>query len=190
MEDRLLKIYTRKGDQGRTSLLSGETVEKDDCRVSSYGALDELQSLLGVARALAADELARPILFAVQKSIFVASSELASTDQGLGRLERRIDGNDVGRLEEWIDRLTEVYGLPGHFLVPGTSLDSAALHVARAVCRRCERTIVKVNRESGGEYSQCVVYFNRLGDLLFVLAWSLEVRAVVKEVLRSLIVEK
>lgn len=190
MEDSPLKIYTKQGDRGQTSLLGGETVEKDDCRVSAYGALDELQSLLGVARTLAENDLARSILFAVQKSIFVASSELASTHQDLSLLESRITGDDVCGLEEWIDQLTELYGLPGHFVMPGTSLEGSAMHMARAVCRRCERAVVKVNRNSGGAYSQCVVYFNRLSDLLFVLAWSLDVRAVVKEVLRSMIAEK
>jgi cob(I)alamin adenosyltransferase len=190
MKDTLRKIYTKGGDKGQTRLLSGETVEKDDCRVSAYGALDELQAQLGVARALTGLELVRSILAAVQKSIFVASAELASTHVTLDRLKRRIGQEDVNRLEAWIDELTKSYGLPGRFVVPGKSLDSAAMHVARAVCRRCERAIVMLNREAGGEYSQCVIYFNRLSDLLFVLAWSLEFRAVVEEAVRGLIMEK
>ena len=189
MKDSLRKIYTKRGDLGQTRLLSGETVEKDDCRVSTYGTLDELQSHLGVARALTGQELVRSILYSVQQSIFVASSELASTHGTMSRLKRRINQEDVRRLEEWIDDLTGVYGLPGHFVVPGRSLDSAAMHVARAVCRRCERSIVMLNRKAGGEYSQCIVYFNRLSDLLFVLAWSLELRALVEEVVRDLIME-
>jgi cob(I)alamin adenosyltransferase len=189
MKDSLRKIYTKRGDLGQTRLLSGETVEKDDCRVSAYGTLDELQSHLGVARALTGQELVRSILFSVQQSIFVASSELASTHEAMSRLGRRINQEDVRRLEEWIDDLTGVYGLPGRFVVPGKSLDSAAMHVARAVCRRCERLIVLLNRKAGGQYSECVVYFNRLSDLLFVLAWSLELMAVVEEVVRGLIME-
>jgi len=189
MKDTLRKIYTKGGDKGQTRLLSGETVEKDDCRVSAYGALDELQSHLGVARALTRQELVRSILCTVQNDIFVASSELASTHESLARLKRRINQEDVRRLEDWIDDLTKAYGLPGRFVMPGRSLDSAAMHVARAVCRRCERSIVLLNREAGGEYSECIIYFNRLSDLLFVLAWSLEFRAVVEEVVRGLIME-
>jgi cob(I)alamin adenosyltransferase len=189
MKDKLGRIYTKGGDQGQTRLLSGETVEKDDCRVSAYGALDELQSHLGVARVLAGLEPVRSILGSVQQIIFIAGSELASTHETLMRLKRRVNREDVRRLEEWIDGLTGVYGLPGRFVVPGSSLDSAVLHVARAVCRRCERSIVLLNRETGGEYSECVVFFNRLSDLLFVLAWSLELRALVEDVVRGLIME-
>jgi len=189
MKDTLRKIYTKGGDLGQTRLLSGETVEKDDCRVSAYGTLDELQSHLGVARVLARQELVRSILQNVQKNIFVAGAELASTHETLTRLKRRINREDVHRLEEWIDGLTGAYGLPGHFVMPGRSLDSAVLHVARAVCRRCERSIVLLNRKSGGEYSECIIFFNRLSDLLFVLAWCLELRAVVEDVVRALIVE-
>jgi cob(I)alamin adenosyltransferase len=189
MEDTLRKIYTKGGDTGQTRLLSGETVEKDDCRVSAYGALDELQSHLGVARVLTTHEPVRSILFTVQQSIFVASSELASTHEKPTRLKRRINEGDVRGIEEWIDGLTKAYGLPGRFVVPGRSLDSACLHVARAVCRRCERSIVSLNRISGGEYSECIIYFNRLSDLLFVLAWSLEFRAVVEDVVRGLMME-
>jgi len=189
MKDTLRKIYTKGGDRGQTRLLSGETVDKDDCRVSAYGSLDELQSHLGVARVLAGQESVRSILYAVQKNLFVAGAELASTHETLVRLERRIGPEDVRRLEEWIDGLTGAYGLPGHFVVPGRSLGSAVLHVARAVCRRCERAVVLLNREAGGEYSECIVFFNRLSDLLFVLAWSLELRTLVEEVVRGLIAE-
>lgn len=189
MKDTSRRIYTKGGDQGRTRLLSGETVEKDDCRVSAYGALDELQSHLGVARVLAGEERARSIINSVQKIIFVAGSELASTHETLSRLKRRINREDVRGLEEWIDELTGVYGLPGHFVVPGRSLDSAVLHVARAICRRCERSIVLLNRNAGGDYGECIIFFNRLSDLLFVLAWSLELRALVKEVVRGLVLE-
>ena len=93
---------------------------------------------------------------------------------------------DVEKLEVWIDKFTESYGLPGGFVIPGSSLDSAAVHVARAVCRRCERLLVMLNREAD-IYHTLVVYFNRLSDLLFVLAWSLEVRVVVEDVVRSVI---
>jgi len=179
------KIYTRKGDTGQTRLLSGETVEKDDMRVKTYGCLDELQSHLGMARALVQHQQMRSIIYAVQQDIFVAASELASTSQQLSRLKQRLSQREIDQLESQIDELTNHYGLPAHFVVPGRSVDSSALHVARTVCRRSERLIIQLNRQVG-DYSLLVSYFNRLSDLLFVLAWALEVRAMVEAVVRDL----
>lgn len=182
-----MKIYTGRGDKGESGLLSGERVDKDDLRLKTYGTLDELQSHLGVARTLARQEPVRSVILALQKDIFVASSELASTPNGLARLENRIGKEDIVRLEKWIDEFTELYGLPGSFVVPGRSTDSAVLHVARAVCRRCERLIVMLNRQESGLYSDLLAYYNRVSDLLFVLAWGLEVRAAVTKVVRDLL---
>ncbi|UCG13544.1 MAG: cob(I)yrinic acid a,c-diamide adenosyltransferase [Deltaproteobacteria bacterium] len=182
-----MKIYTRRGDKGQSGLLSGERVDKDDPRLKTFGALDELQSHLGMARALIRQESVRSILLGVQKDIFVASSELASTPKGLSRLENRIGKENIGKLEKWIDEFAELYGLPDRFVVPGRSADSAALHVARAVCRRCERLIVELNRREAGLYDELLAYYNRVGDLLFVLAWALEVKTVVTEVVRDLL---
>ena len=183
------KIYTRQGDKGETRILSGEKVFKDEPRVKAYGALDELQSHLGFARVLAKQESVKPILYAIQEDIFTASAELASTPEGLHRLKRRINRENTKRLEYWIDEITAQYGLPRHFVVPGWSPDGAALHVARAVCRRCERIIVTLNR-SLGVYDELIVYFNRLGDLLFMVSWSLELVAVVENVVQNLISDK
>lgn len=186
MKDSGRKIYTGIGDKGQTRLLGGETVSKDDARVMSYGALDELQSQLGMARALVCPGRVREILHEIQKDLFVAGAELASTPETLPRLKKRIGTGERGRLEGQIDELTAQYGLPGGFVIPGRSVESAALHVARSVCRRCERLAVGLNRETG-DYALLIVYLNRLSDLLFVLAWSLEVRAVIEEVVRDVL---
>jgi cob(I)alamin adenosyltransferase len=187
MESSSKKIYTGMGDKGETRLLSGEMVEKDDPRVKVYGTLDEFQSYLGMARSLIREESVRNVLVTIQEDIFVASSELASTPEALNRLERRLGNEDISRLERrLIDEFTALYGIPHHFVMPGKSPDSAALHIARAVCRRCERLIVSLNKATGG-YDQLVVYFNRLSDLLFILAWALEINAVIKDVVSDLI---
>jgi ATP:cob(I)alamin adenosyltransferase len=178
------KIYTRFGDRGRTKLLSGETIAKDDLRVNTYGAVDELQSHLGLARSLTGEAAVRSVLFAVQRDLFVAGAELASTPEGVSQLGHRITTRDVTRLETWIDEMTERYGMPGGFLVPGASTESAALHLARAVCRRVERLIIRLHR-STGTYEEMIIYFNRLSDLLFVLAWSSTVLAAVEGVLNG-----
>jgi ATP:cob(I)alamin adenosyltransferase len=91
-------------------------------------------------------------------------------------------------LESYIDSFTARFPLPRYFILPGRSTDSASLHIARTVCRRAERLIVRVNRELGS-YDEALVYFNRLSDLLFVLAWSLEVMAVVDNVARDVLAD-
>lgn len=179
------KIYTGFGDRGQTRLLGGEVVGKDDLRVNTYGALDELQSHLGMARSLVRDESVRSILHAVQRDLFVAGAALASMPELILQLGNRITEKDVTRLEEWIDQEAERVGMPGGFVIPGTSPDSAALHVARSVCRRVERLVVSLHRITG-TYERLIVYFNRLSDLLFVLAWSVAVEAAVENVVNEL----
>ena len=186
MESRPRRIYTRRGDEGLTQLLSKETVHKGDKRVRAFGTLDELKSHLGLVRALTCQESIRSILYYIQEDIFVASSELASTSKTLSDLRRRIGKNNTEKLEGWIDKFTALYGLPKGFVVPGKYLDSSALHVARSVCRRAERLIVILNREEK-VYGDLIRYFNRLGDLLFMLAWSLEVNALIEDVVREVI---
>jgi cob(I)alamin adenosyltransferase len=185
MPDLSRKIYTRFGDRGQTKLLSGETVAKDELRVNTYGAVDELQSHLGMARSLIREESLRAILHALQKDLFVAGAELASTRKRLSQLGNRLTTKDVTKLEAWIDEIAEQFGMPGRFVIPGTSSESAALHVARSVCRRVERLIISLNR-STGTYEALIIYFNRLSDLLFVLAWSATVRSTVEHVLDEL----
>ena len=185
MAEVLRKIYTRFGDRGQTKLLSGETVEKDDLRVNTYGALDELQSHLGMARSLIQEESVRSILRAIQKDLFVAGAELASTPERISQLGNRITTKDVNKLEDWIDQMTDRFGMPDGFIITGDCPESAALHLARSVCRRIERLIVSLNR-STGTYEELIVYINRLSDLLFVLAWSTAVAVAIKKVLDEL----
>ena len=179
-------IYTRKGDLGMSTLYSGEKVSKDDIRLEAYGALDELQAQLGMARALSHDDELRSILTGIEQDISAACSELASGAEARARLPRQLGADDVQRLERCIDSFTQRFALPKHFILPGRTPDSAALHVARTVCRRAERHIVVVNRTLGG-YDEILIYFNRLSDLLFVLAWSREVMAVFDDAVREVV---
>jgi cob(I)alamin adenosyltransferase len=180
------KVYTRKGDLGLTSLFSGEKVAKDDLRLQAYGALDELQAQLGMARALTKSEELGPMLIEIQRDISTACAELASNSDVRARLPRHIEQTDTERLETCIDCFTSRCPLPKRFIIPGRTPDSAALHVARTICRRAERQVVVVNREIGG-YDEILVYFNRLSDLLFVLGWSMEVMAAVDDAVRDVI---
>lgn len=176
-----MNIYTRRGDTGQTSLLSGELVDKDDARVQTYGAVDELQAHLGMAIALTRSARVRSLLQAVQDDMFAVCAELASSGGSGTQLSRRVGRDDAARLERSIDEITASYRLPNHFVRTGASPDSAAAHVARAVSRRCERLIVALNKRAGG-LDDLAVYFNRLSDFLFVVAWSLEVDAVLDEI--------
>jgi len=181
-------ITTRTGDQGETLLRSGARVPKDDLQVTTYGCVDELQSHLGLARALTRDPAVKQALLEIQRDLFRAGAELASVPEELLRLPAadRLGPDDVVRLERRIDEVTAHYGLPGRFVAAGAGADSAAVHVARAVCRRCERKIVAFNRRKPS-YGSLIVYFNRLSDLLFVLAWALEVQSVVEAAVRDVL---
>jgi ATP:cob(I)alamin adenosyltransferase len=170
-----MNIYTRKGDSGNTRLFTGEQVTKDDLRVQTYGTLDEFQAQLGMARSLMQDQKLACIVYGIQQDISSACAELASNPETFSRLKRRVGQKEAAELEKHIDALVAAYGLPDGFIIPGRSSESAAVHVARTVCRRGERLIVK-------EFDDLLVYFNRLSDFLFVLAWSLEVVCVVRNV--------
>ena len=176
-----MAIYKRDGDAGQTGLLSGQRVSKDHLRVETYGALDELQSQIGMARSLCGFPEIADALFAIQQDLFAICSELAA-GAAKGRLKRRIAGPDVKRLERGIDDIVDRCGLPGGFVVPGQGPDSAAVHVSRSVCRRCERLMVTLHRKEGCRV-ELLAYMNRLGDLLFTLAWSLQVRSAVRTAL-------
>jgi cob(I)alamin adenosyltransferase len=175
-----VSLYTRRGDTGKTRLLSGELVDKDDARVQTYGAVDELQAHLGMVIALTQSARVRSLLQAVQEDMVAVGAELASSGEP-GTLSRRVGRHDAARLERSIDELTASYRLPDRFVRPGASPDSAAAHVARVVSRRCERLIVALNKRADG-LDDLLVYFNRLSDFLFVVAWSLEVDAVLDEI--------
>lgn len=168
-----MTIYTRHGDKGQTRLLSGELVDKDDARVQTYGAVDELQAHLGMTIALTRSARVRALLREVQEDMIAVGAELASSGDPP---TRRVGRDDAARLERSVDELTASHRLPDRFVRPGASPDSAAAHVARAVSRRCERLIVALNRAEGG-LDDLIVYFNRLSDFLFVVAWTLEADA-------------
>lgn len=164
-----MKIYTKTGDQGETSLYGGRRVGKDDIRIEAYGTVDELNAQIGVVRTLSLPPGAGELLERLQHELFVLGADLATPPEGTPSKVRRIAQEDVARLEQDIDRLDA--GLPElrTFILPSGSPAGAALHVARTVCRRAERRTVRLVRESSLERLP-VIYLNRLADLLFVLA--------------------
>jgi cob(I)alamin adenosyltransferase len=172
----VVKIYTRKGDDGTTSLWYGGRVAKTDVRTEAYGSVDEANSALGVARAICKregrEELHETIL-TLQRNLFVAGAELATAPRAAERLEggvSRITEEMVEAAEAEIDRYMSQVDLPPNFVIPGGTELSAALDVARAVIRRAERRIVEL-RDTDGLASDTVLrYLNRASDLAFALA--------------------
>lgn len=164
-----MKIYTRTGDQGTTSLFSGGRVRKDHLRVEAYGTLDELNSLIGVARAHQPASQVDTWLEDVQNQLFNAGADLATPLDADAPWIVRIISADVVWLEQTIDTMDETLAPLKNFILPGGSLASAELHVARTVCRRAERLIVTLaEHEPLGE--QVLPYVNRLSDWLFSVA--------------------
>ena len=183
-----MKIYTRTGDRGETGLFGGRRVAKDDARVEAYGAVDELNSVLGVALAHMADDEMDDVargLRAVQADLFTVGANLAtpSVEDG-GRENRHVPGlpaDRVAELEAWIDRAEAELAPLTSFVLPGGSPAAAHLHLARTVCRRAERRVVTLARDAHvGE--AWVTYLNRLSDLLFTLARLANRRAAVEDV--------
>ncbi len=172
-----MKLYTRTGDGGETGLFDGTRVAKSDARVDAYGDVDELNAVLGVARAAgvdAGDVVANPdideVLAQLQRDLFALGARLADPAERIaGRVTKAsVSAEDVTRLETWIDRFDEELPPLRRFILPGGSTPGATLHLARTVCRRAERRIVGLGQ--GRVDPVILTYINRLSDLLFVLA--------------------
>jgi cob(I)alamin adenosyltransferase len=171
----VVKIYTRKGDDGTTSLWYGGRVPKHHARTEAYGSLDEASSALGVARALCdagEAELAADIL-RLQDDLFIAGAELATAPEAAARLEPGVSRTTeamVAEIERRIDRYMGAVELPPKFVIPGGNLLSAQLDVARTAIRRAERRIAAL-AEAGELADETVIHFvNRASDLAFAMA--------------------
>lgn len=165
----MVKIYTRTGDTGTTSLFGGRKVGKDHERLEAYGTVDELNSALGAARCQVVDEGADRLLRSVQNDLFDVGADLCVPAEGEGRPALRVAADQVRRLEAAIDQVNEALQPLRSFVLPGGTPAAAQLHVARAVCRRAERRAWELaSREAVNEHA--LHYLNRLSDLLFVLA--------------------
>jgi cob(I)alamin adenosyltransferase len=169
----MVKIYTRKGDDGTTSLWYGGRIPKDDLHTEAYGALDEATSAIGLARSICSDERLAADVLRLQNELFVAGAELASAPEARDRLEpgvSRLDDGMVTWLEECIDAYMAEVDLPPKFVIPGGTELSARLDVARSTLRRAERRIVALQRSGAIPDSAVPRYVNRASDLLFAMA--------------------
>ena len=166
-----LKIYTKTGDKGSTSLIGGTKVPKSDLRIEAYGTVDELNSYLGLCRDLITDEPARGLLQTVQDRLFVVGAALACDPEKEPKMKiPDLQVEDVTALEKAIDKMNETLPVMKFFILPGGHPTISQLHVARCVCRRAERCCVRLELESHEVEAIILQYLNRLSDYLFVLA--------------------
>jgi cob(I)alamin adenosyltransferase len=175
-----MKIYTRTGDDGTTGLFGGGRVRKDDLRIAAYGAVDELNAVLGLARAEGLPGEIDQVVQRVQHELFELGAELATPDP-VAKGVPTLGPQHVARLETEIDRYEGRLVPLKAFILPGGCPAAAWLHVARTVCRRAERGVVALAAIESVS-SQPVVYLNRLSDLLFVLARAANAAAGVADV--------
>lgn len=170
-----MKIYTKTGDTGSTALFGGGRVSKTHPRITAYGTVDETNAVLGVARASLKDQAGADrlteVLSQLQHDLFVLGGDLATPGE-VSYPVPRIEASHTVRLEDWIDAFDAELNPLKNFILPGGSLASAHLQVARTVCRRAERAVLDAQATEAIS-AEAVRYLNRLSDLLFVLArWA------------------
>lgn len=175
-------LYTGVGDRGATALFDGTRVSKADPRVSAYGEVDELNAALGLVRAAGLPDDLDGVVVAIQRDLFAVGARLADPRSRIAArvTKAAVDETDITRLESWIDRIDGESPPLRSFILPGGSGAGAALHQARAVCRRAERCIVSLGAET--VEPEVLRYVNRLSDLLFALARAVNHRAGAAEV--------
>jgi cob(I)alamin adenosyltransferase len=166
-----MKIYTKTGDDGTTGLLGAGRVPKDDPRIESYGTVDELNAVLGLARATGGLDTDTDSLVArVQNDLFAVGAALADPDPN-GKFHNAVAEGYADRLEAEIDRLEAELPPLTQFILPGGTAAAAQLHLARTICRRSERLVVHLGNQPGVDVPHHLIcYLNRLSDFLFVLA--------------------
>lgn len=172
-----VSIYTKTGDQGDTGLYGGTRVSKTHPRVVAYGDVDEVQAVMGVVRATGLPADLDEMCLVIQRDLFAIGARLADPTHKIARRVEKIVINDdsVAKLEKWIDTLDEEIPELRHFILSGGPSAGAALHLARTVCRRAERSVIALGADEVEPV--VIVYLNRLSDLLFTMARAFNHRA-------------
>jgi len=168
-----MKIYTKKGDKGHTSLMDGEIVKKHNLSVDAYGTIDELNSFIGLLKDYLTDNKIKVILNNVQLNLFSIGSILAAGKNNIKSSKVKIDKKDVLDLESHIDKLNEDLPELKNFIIPGGLKTSSYSHVCRSICRRAERKISELNKDISVD-SNILAYVNRLSDFFFILSRHLK----------------
>ena len=175
----IIKVYTKTGDNGQTSLIDGSRIKKSDIRIVTYGTIDEANSVLGIARTVIKDEEMKEIILKIQKELFQVCAELASI--GTKDYKYRIDECNIKFLELIIDKYEELTNLPNGFIVPGGNFASSQLDVARTIIRRAERYATLIN-EKFNMNANLIKYINRLSDMIYTFARYLDFKNIINVV--------
>lgn len=166
-----MKIYTKTGDKGNTSLIGGTKVPKSDVRIDTYGTVDELNSWIGLINDQLNDEEFRPVLKEVQDRLFTIGSSLATDADKEPKMKLPdLKASDIEFLEKKIDEMTSQLPPMKSFILPGGHVAVSSIHVTRCVCRRAERLAVGMQQHDLFVDQQVIQYLNRLSDYLFTLA--------------------
>jgi cob(I)alamin adenosyltransferase len=177
-----MKIYTKTGDKGTTSLIGGAKVSKGHLRIEAYGSVDELNSSIGLVRAyLKSNDEFADLINEIQNNLFVMGSSLAADPGNHSMKLPELEMKDVTKLELAMDKMNETLEELKTFILPAGSVEVAQCHIARCVCRRAERNVVRLSEASPVE-NVVVIYLNRLSDFLFTLARKMAKDFGVKEV--------
>lgn len=164
-----MKIYTKTGDKGFTSLIGGTRVPKHHIRIESYGTVDELNSYIGLIRDQEIGEHDKEVLKEIQDRLFTIGASLAADPERSKMVIPDLNNTDIELLEQEMDKMNELLPALKHFILPGGSNAISFCHIARCVCRRAERLSVQLATESIVE-EKVTIYLNRLSDYLFMLA--------------------
>ncbi|MGB0638369.1 MAG: cob(I)yrinic acid a,c-diamide adenosyltransferase [Myxococcota bacterium] len=180
---RITKVYTKTGDGGTTRLVGGRAVPKSDVRIEAYGTVDELNSVVGLARTFnsrsetSASSIAKidGMLAKIQNDLFCVGADLATLPEDRWEGMDRLSASDIERLEGWIDELNDELPELREFILPGGGPVGSFLHQARTICRRAERVVVILGETAPDSLEVALPYLNRLSDYLFVLSrWAVK----------------
>ena len=169
-----MSISTKRGDDGNTNLIGGRRVSKGDLRVEAYGAIDELISAMGFARSICENEDVRERTKQIQRELFVVSSSLATPPQAKEKDAPSISGDEVDALTQEVHRSESLPGILDDWALPGEHPGAAAFDIARTICRRAEREVVRLTATGEEVGPHVISYLNRLSDLLWLFGRRLE----------------
>jgi cob(I)alamin adenosyltransferase len=173
----MAKVTTGTGDTGYTGLLGEQRVPKYDSRPDTFGTVDEATSALGLARALTKDQRVQDIIYRIQQELYLLMGELATPPENYEKIGLRMTVEHVQKLEQIEEELKREVEIPNKFIIPGDTLDGAALDLARTIIRRAERMAVKLLHDGVIQNTEVIRYLNRLSDLVFILARYIEVKS-------------
>lgn len=179
-----MSITTKTGDAGLTKLYAGQKISKSDLRIEACGAIDEMNSALGLARALCDDAAISAQIEALQRESFVVAAEMATPPESLGKLKMRVDAAMTARLEALAASIEDMEGIVGDWSLPGATAAGAGIDMARTIARRAERTVVRLAEADGVPNEEVLRYMNRISDLLWLLGRRYEVERSINSALR------